>query len=92
MKISLIFFNARLYLFYNFFQYDHLLTLGAATIQQFLSGALKQIMTDSLVCKFTWHGGENSIQFGDTRVANMLFRKYNYDLSSFLASPIFRDD
>ncbi|XP_043470913.1 uncharacterized protein LOC122504081 [Leptopilina heterotoma] len=34
---------------------------------------MKQTLTDKLVYSFTWNGGENSLKFGDTTVANAFY-------------------
>ncbi|XP_071581482.1 uncharacterized protein [Temnothorax nylanderi] len=47
----------------------HHKSLGAI----FINAALKEIMTDELVNKFTWSGGAESRNFGDTKIVNILY-------------------
>lgn len=44
-------------------------------MREFLNCALKEVMTDELVNSFTWPGGKTSAKLGDTKVANVLYRK-----------------
>ncbi|XP_051156217.1 uncharacterized protein LOC127278520 [Leptopilina boulardi] len=52
---------------------NYLLSLGGVSIRHFLSASLRQVMTDKLVCQFTWPGGAESVEFGNTKVANVLY-------------------
>ncbi|EZA48471.1 hypothetical protein DMN91_004158 [Ooceraea biroi] len=51
----------------------HLCNLGGSKLREFLSGSLKQAMTDELVNHFTWSGDKKSEKFGDTTIANILY-------------------
>ncbi|XP_077270685.1 uncharacterized protein LOC143901928 [Temnothorax americanus] len=53
--------------------YHHLKSLGGSKLRDFLHSSLKEIMTDELVNKFTWSGGAESRNFGDTKIANILY-------------------
>lgn len=44
-------------------------------MRDFLSYALKEIMTDDLVCKLKWVKSSDTVEFGNTRVANLLYSK-----------------
>ncbi|XP_051168717.1 uncharacterized protein LOC127286358 isoform X2 [Leptopilina boulardi] len=54
--------------------YNHLINMGGVTLRQFLANSLKQIMTDNLVCSFTWNKGSDTLAFGNTKVSNVLFQ------------------
>ncbi|XP_043472912.1 uncharacterized protein LOC122505396 isoform X2 [Leptopilina heterotoma] len=54
--------------------YNHLVNMGGATLRNFLSNSLRRLLTDNLVCSFTWNGGDNTLKFGDTRIANVLYQ------------------
>ncbi|XP_028047660.1 uncharacterized protein LOC105831861 isoform X2 [Monomorium pharaonis] len=54
-------------------KYHHLKSLGGSKLRDFLHSSLKEIMTDELVNKFTWSGGAESRNFGDTKTANILY-------------------
>ncbi|CAH0547654.1 unnamed protein product [Brassicogethes aeneus] len=53
--------------------FDHLKTLGAGKLREFLGAALKEIMTDELVFSFTWKGNSNNLSFESTITANILY-------------------
>lgn len=52
---------------------NRLVVLGGTKLRQFLTNALKQLMTDELVCQFSWPGSINSEKFGDTKITNLMF-------------------
>lgn len=54
--------------------HDHLIQLGGTSLKEFLSCALRQVMTDELVLKFTWQKQKNTEKFGDTRISNIFFQ------------------
>ncbi|XP_043476106.1 uncharacterized protein LOC122507454 isoform X3 [Leptopilina heterotoma] len=53
--------------------YHHLLTLGGTKLREFLSTSMKQLMTDHLLCEYTWNGEKGMQKFGDTKISNVLF-------------------
>ncbi|CAH0550883.1 unnamed protein product [Brassicogethes aeneus] len=52
--------------------YKYLINCGGTTLREFLNRALKIIMTDELVCNFTWLGDKTNRGFGNTKVSNVL--------------------
>ncbi|XP_043475032.1 uncharacterized protein LOC122506782 [Leptopilina heterotoma] len=53
--------------------HDHLIQLGGTSLKEFLSCALRQVMTDELVLNFTWQKQKDTEKFGDTRISNIFF-------------------
>ncbi|XP_071581639.1 uncharacterized protein [Temnothorax nylanderi] len=53
--------------------YNYLRGLGGCKLREFLYNAIKTIMTDSLVSKFTWPGSSVSEKFGDTKTMNIIY-------------------
>ncbi|XP_051158464.1 uncharacterized protein LOC127279863 isoform X2 [Leptopilina boulardi] len=54
--------------------HDHLVRLGGSKLKEFLSCALKEVMADQLVTKFTWNKTSETEKFGDTKVSNIFYR------------------
>ncbi|XP_039313256.1 uncharacterized protein LOC105207195 isoform X2 [Solenopsis invicta] len=53
--------------------YNHLRRLGGSKFREFLYNSIKEIMTDSLVSKFTWPGSSKSEKFGNTKTMNIIY-------------------
>ncbi|XP_067204485.1 uncharacterized protein [Linepithema humile] len=53
--------------------YHHLRVLGGTKLREFIHSSLKEVMTDELVCKFTWPGGSGTEKFKDTKILNILY-------------------
>ncbi|XP_024883789.1 uncharacterized protein LOC112462309 [Temnothorax curvispinosus] len=53
--------------------YNYLRGLGGCKLREFLYNAIKTIMTDSLVSKFTWPVSNVSEKFGDTKTMNIIY-------------------
>ncbi|XP_051174803.1 uncharacterized protein LOC127290345 [Leptopilina boulardi] len=48
--------------------------MGGSSLKEFLSMALRQIMTDELVLNYTWHKQKETNKIGGTRVSNILYQ------------------
>ncbi|XP_043474347.1 uncharacterized protein LOC122506302 isoform X3 [Leptopilina heterotoma] len=54
--------------------YKHLLNNGGFSLRSFLSCAMRQTISDKLVCSFTWNGQDDTIKFSETKVANVFYQ------------------
>ncbi|XP_039312242.1 uncharacterized protein LOC113004403 isoform X4 [Solenopsis invicta] len=57
--------------------YNHLRRLGGSKFREFLYNSIKEIMTDSLVSKFTWPGSSKSEKFGNTKTILYIWKHKN---------------
>ncbi|XP_051162243.1 uncharacterized protein LOC127282171 [Leptopilina boulardi] len=70
--------------------YNHLLNNGGTSLRSFLSNALRQTLTDKLVCNFTWNGKKDTMNFGNTRLANVLYQSAKQCMN--LKGPLNKED
>ncbi|CAH0546522.1 unnamed protein product [Brassicogethes aeneus] len=50
-----------------------LLTLGAITMREFASMAIKETVSDEVITKFTWEGNQNMKKFDNTQLSTLIF-------------------